>query len=293
MKRRIKLPTLEIAAPGATVSAMGRVPLHLPGGDSGPWQKTMAGLKEAFDLKLGAVEESDGVLRRFEDEAQELEIFEASDSWRWTRLPRPEALPEGPAKVPDDPIAAANAFLKAHGLFDERAEAVSVGSTSLASASADAESGFPVETHVHYRFSLGGLPLIGPGAKMRVTFGPDGEVSSAYKFWREPSDDPPPAPSPFRRLMRPEEARKRLSLDPLWAGLPRGTRVSVKRVYLAYYAAPPSVTQETLLPVFAYEGTLRLRDRPSYPFVHMLEAVRVRADEWRATSELVRSLVRR
>jgi hypothetical protein len=42
-----------------------------------------------------------------------------------------------------------------------------------------------LDTHVFFQFDLGGLPLIGPGANLRVAFGPDGAPTSLQAAFRK------------------------------------------------------------------------------------------------------------
>jgi len=42
-----------------------------------------------------------------------------------------------------------------------------------------------LDTHVIHQFNLGGIPLIGPGANLRVSFGPDGEPTSLHVAMRD------------------------------------------------------------------------------------------------------------
>ena len=42
-----------------------------------------------------------------------------------------------------------------------------------------------LDTHVIYQFDLGGIPLTGPGANLRVSFGPDGDATSLHVSMRQ------------------------------------------------------------------------------------------------------------
>jgi hypothetical protein len=43
----------------------------------------------------------------------------------------------------------------------------------------------PIDTHVDFHFDLGGIPIVGPGAKLGVAFGPGGEPTSLLGTFRE------------------------------------------------------------------------------------------------------------
>ena len=81
---------------------------------------------------------------------------------------------------------------------DLRAEpSVSHAKLTLADRGGEVTSEHPLDTTVSHDFSLGGLPATGQGAKLRITFAPDGSVSQLSSALRrlEPAGDQPIIPS--------------------------------------------------------------------------------------------------
>gem|GEM_PF-3009504 len=92
-----------------------------------------------------------------------------------------------------------------------------------------------LDTKVSYQFSLGGYPVIGPGAQVQADFGPDGSASRLLYAARQL------APGPMVNLISAAEASNRV-VAPLSPGF--NGQVSVQ---LVYYAPPLSLTTVTSL----------------------------------------------
>lgn len=86
-----------------------------------------------------------------------------------------------------------------------------------------------LDTKVSYQYSLGGYPLIGPGAQVQADFGPDGNVTRLLYAARQLS------PGPMVNIISPAEASNRVVAPmPGFNG-----QVSIQ---LVYYAPPLSLT---------------------------------------------------
>jgi hypothetical protein len=98
-----------------------------------------------------------------------------------------------------------------------------------------------IDTTVRYLFSLAGLPLNGPGAKVDLTFDPNGEVTelhySAYELKEAQTMPLIPSDAALRECQR---------------HYPKGSRLSVA---LQYYAPPLSPSVETIFPQYECRGT--------------------------------------
>jgi len=257
-------------------------------------EKRLFELAGKFDLPGEGIADnlSDGGARlTASDGVQRIEVFRASASWRWTRLSAEAEPPAAAATVPVDAVTKANAFLAARALLDPRAKSVGVSYTevTLAEPEGGAKS-FPIETHVDYRFSWNGLPVFGPGAKMRVTFGHDGEVARIYKFWRDPGGEPAGA-GERRPVQGRRHVRKRLRRDAMFARLRRRVRIRIHSAQLGYYAAPPREVLAALLPVVACECTASMRAMPRYDFVRYVSAFRMRAADWESLGPTLHAYV--
>lgn len=82
-----------------------------------------------------------------------------------------------------------------------------------------------IDTSVSFQLSLGGVPVVGPGAKIRISFGPDGAVTSLNHAARavEPYTNVP--------IITPDEAQKQCATA-------YGKEVALGAPTLAYYAQP-------------------------------------------------------
>jgi hypothetical protein len=117
------------------------------------------------------------------DERAALEIYQASQSFRFTRV---DLDPEGrdgldPTVTPDQAWSVAEGWIEAFGPDGIRREVHSVTEHEVLIAVRDA--GEPrsaiVGLDVNYRFSLDGWALLGPGAKAKVSVHPTGVVGGA------------------------------------------------------------------------------------------------------------------
>lgn len=207
-----------------------------------------------------------------------LEIFRASDSFRWARQTRETQELSGKVSLPDERQSTelAEAYLRDRGLADERAAITSVSYTELSRADRvhDDAASIRIALHVNFSFSLDGLPVMGPGAKSQVTFDGTRRVREAYKFWREPIE------AGRRRIVEPEAAMELLRGDDAFADLREGeARVTFHRVRLGYYALPPREVQGYLIPVYAFDGTVSTQQFERYDFTKYVVAVRIEPEE--------------
>jgi hypothetical protein len=122
---------------------------------------------------------------------------------------------------------------------------------------------------VGFGFTLDGWKVEGPGAKAGVVFGQDGEVIAVSRIWREIHQDrtaeiitPTEALSRFKARWpseeHPDEAERTDIL----------TRVDIDEMYLAYFAEPGLLPQETLEPVYMFEGRYSVSDKRDAPQIH-------------------------
>lgn len=233
---------------------------------------------------------------------RELELFTKSGSIRWRRLDAPEVPEAGSAELPtpEHAMELADENLKRLGLYDDRAKIVAVDRTEIVTGLPGEPEPPPVvtEVHVNYRFSLDGLPVVGPGAKIQVSFGARGDLIRVLKFWR------PLALQPVG-LTRGEERKRSLRLrirkkgdlesmllrSPGFARLSKKVHIGVNEAFFGYYAAPPSVPQTSLVPVYVCTGTVEHPEIPSYEFIRYIPAVRITDDDWKLVGPQVKKLV--
>jgi hypothetical protein len=126
---------------------------------------------------------------------------------------------------PDAALKAAAAAFAAAGLPLESA-APSVGHTVFEATDTDASGATesvnqPLDTRVTYRFSTqGGIPFIGPGAQLQVTYDAKGGVTELHYAWREVKEGEPV------RIVPATEARRRIAKL-----LPPQSRIRMRLVY--------------------------------------------------------------
>lgn len=271
-------------------------------------RKTLSALTDKLDMKIGPKAAKETAARLItHDGERELEVFRASGAFRWTRHVAGDDKDDVPAVAPNDPVEKARAFLVSRGLWDGRAEAVEVHTTDVTRMTMDGKfTTHAIETHVEYNFRIQGLPVFGAGGKMRVTFGKDGEVAGFLKFFREPSaprevDSAPPEwlaerlsamPGP-RALHASDHLRRRLRHDRSFSHVCRDKTVSVLDASLGYYAAPPRLSQDALVPVFAFDLRTRMPRRPRYEAMRYLAACPLRAADVERIGHSVFAHVRR
>jgi hypothetical protein len=215
-----------------------------------------------------------GSLVLVRDRRATLELFRASDSIRWSTLISGKSEPRangGPPKLPDEAAARkmATAFLRRRKVPTKGAAVDSITHGMLAQATRKSREPkeHPIAVHVNYRYELDGLPVLGPGAKIQVTFVDDKEPAEMYRFWRTPKADGE------IELLPPRAAFDLLRRDPDFAELGDDARVEYRNPRLGYYALPPRESQGALIPVYAFDGTLSTRAFERYDFTRYVVAV--------------------
>jgi hypothetical protein len=201
-----------------------------------------------------------------------LEVYQASHSYRFSRLDiDAEARDGGRQEVERErALAIAERMVQTMAPDESRWDVHSVTDQEVLIAERDAKEPRLNVTglQVNYTFSLGDLPLLGPGAKMQVAVGPTGDMTGAYRFWREPNATEPAPTIPQ------DVAFERFSRSNLFADLSDETaRAEVTDVRLGYLSMPPTEIQASLVPVYEFRGVLATEIHPRYEFVSYVAAV--------------------
>jgi hypothetical protein len=229
-----------------------------------------------------------GSLRVIRSRHNMLELFNASDSIRWTQTLRKSTEASYAPRLPEEgqAVELAHHFLHEHDLFDDSADLKSVTYTELSRierGQQEAET-FTIAVHVNYNFTLAELPVFGPGAKMQVTFDHPENVAEAYKFWREPVEDRVMDVMPYERAV------ERFQHDQAYTDLRESrARVEIHHVQLGYYALPPREVQGFLIPVYAFTGTVSTPALEQYDFTRYLVAVDLAAEDMKRQGALFRA----
>jgi hypothetical protein len=124
------------------------------------------------------------------------------------------------------------------------------------------------KAHVNFNFSLENIPVIGPGAKIKVSFTEGSEVSDLLYYWRIPKKEE------MMPIIEPMDALKRLTADKSFKELsPDTASVKLHSIILGYYAMSPTDFQRFLVPVYAIKGTVETKFLDPYNFTQHVVAV--------------------
>src|SRR6266545_4444473 len=216
----------------------------------------------------------------FRDRVATLELFRASNSIRWSKLGgKMEVKANGrrPA-LPDDHAArkGAAAFLRERKVPTKGAAVDSITHAMFARGERRRKTveEYPIAVHVNYRYELDGLPVLGPGAKIQVTYADRKGPVEMYVFWRAPKADGE------LTLLAPRAALALLRRDPEFAELREGdAEVIYHNARLGYYALPPRESQGALIPVYAFDGTVSTRALERYDFRRYVVAVKLTPED--------------
>ena len=108
-----------------------------------------------------------------------------------------------------------------------------------------------IDTVVSYTFSLNGIPVEGPGARIVLSFDADGNVALVHYAWREVTSGEEVELLPQSAIMSAVAARLETTLDP--AGLPAG--FTIDDMELVYYAPPLTIAAEKLYPHYRVQAS--------------------------------------
>jgi hypothetical protein len=218
-----------------------------------------------------------------------LDIFEESHSFWWEKEPpHPvrlfEAQPLPVEKEFGDERSDPRLLLNSLG-FDsyQLGEPWETFTTETHQAQAGSGSmSFKAARHQEFPLSLEGLPVLGPGARLRFSFD-SGGLSEVFLFTRKPSMD--------RKV---GVISKKTAEGCLFAEAFNKVRegVNIERWCLGYYASPPRERQDFLVPVYAFEGTITTDRLQRLRFVRYVQAVQEEEYEDLPASSIFKRLPR-
>jgi hypothetical protein len=248
-----------------------QVPMELPQYAVTPpgWTPAkVAEMARRFDLKGDCVDAGAWFVTR--NDAWTLEVYQASHSLRLERNDYDAEARDAKTGVPDREraMAVASRFMQAAGDTMAKPEFDSVTELRVLKATRENMAGEArvVGLQVNYRYALGGLPLVGPGAKAQVSVGPDGELAQAYRFAREVKQVGMTKTTPLR------EAFDRFAASDHFADLPRGAKARVTSVQLGLLCLPPTEVQGLLAPTYVLRGEVSTELQPRYEFIAYVAA---------------------
>jgi hypothetical protein len=226
----------------------------------------------AHRMEIGANVEDRGLWLVVSDGRAALEVYQASHSFRFSRLDVDEEGKgrEGLQIERERAIGLGEGWTQAFAPTESRWEIGSVTEQEVLIAEGEGREPrqLVVGLQVNYGFRLDDLPLLGPGGKMQVAVGATGEITGAYRFWREPRamGSAPTVP--------PEVAFERFAGSELFVDLSDETAsAEVGEVRLGYLTLPPTEIQAALTPAYELRGVLTTEAQPRYEFISYVAAI--------------------
>lgn len=125
-----------------------------------------------------------------------------------------------------------------------------VGHTSLEISKTSGEpKKYDIDTYVGFNFKLGGIPLIGPGAKIRVAIAPNGETTQIRYAFRTLKQ------GPSVQMISPGQADRLVAFS---LGTSPSNLAKLKKS-LVYYAPPIELgTVQNIVPHYLYSGSFQV-----------------------------------
>ena len=225
-----------------------------------------------------------GVEARFEDrglwhvartDRMSLEIYAATDSFRLDIVDRTNELDSATERGLDqaDAVRRAEEFLAPFrpGAAESRVVSVVEAEVLVSREPRSEPRRYVTGTQVNLGFTVEGVPLLGPGAKMQVTVGAEGEIQAAYRMWRKV------ATVDRVRGFAPEELADRLGRSRMFAQLTDETaRVEITTARAGLLCLPPTERQTLLPPAIEIRGTVGTETAPDVGFSIFVSAADTR-----------------
>lgn len=216
--------------------------------------KTAKALAEQFGMSENIVPPEDDEYLKAADDSKKLKLrIYPEGSITYHDFSKLWTLPKTALNLPEkgEAIDIAADYLTKKGLLPEDAHVKMVVPDQLSRK--DKSTGEIIEkidTNLQVIFGreLIGVPVTGPGSKLKVYIGDGGEVIGVHKVWRK-----------LGASGATEIKSSKSAFDELkqgnWCSLPLGYDiVTINKVYLAYYEEGPGVKQDYLEPVWVFEG---------------------------------------
>lgn len=265
-----------------------RIPTEVPvlGVRPHSWGRNAAGLVKAFGIDADLVDSGLWMIARGERSA--LELYAATPSFRYTRFDLDDEGRSTAGSIDKDAaVRQAEDWLSQFPTTDEVVGGMKLHSVTdqevlISERERPEPRSLITGTDVNFAFEYDGLPLLGPGAKAKVSIHPSGEVSGAYRFARNLE---PIGMTPTRSA---DELLERFSGSYLFADVNDDTaRAHVEEVRFGWLTLPPTEHMNVLLPAIEVRGAL-ITEAQTYEFINFVAAARAdEADEkmrWRLNS---------
>lgn len=186
-----------------------------------------------------------------------LMVYEASGAI-WYAIPskmHPVVTSQPNLPSAEEAKSIASEFLYSRGLIQEGEVAkinkvVADQQITAKKGSNEIINNYNVTLQVQFTRQINDMPVIGPGNKLKVFIGEEGEVVGLFKVWRDYE------PYKYVKIKTPEQAYNDLVAgnDTMYNVRAGGDKVVIKEVYLAYWMEPADSEQKYILPVYVFEG---------------------------------------
>jgi hypothetical protein len=220
-------------------------------------------------FKINGKIEDEGEMYSIQTQNSILHQFHASDSMRWASEIHSPEHETNVLKItdPEKLLSIADKFLSSKRLSDKRASFSHIIFGQVETSRSDNAKPVPVNTcaYVNYTYSLAGLPLLGPGAKIQVVIGANGKVIECYRFWREVKEG-----GVTKKTLSIAAIQKLFRENPGFAQLKQDAKVVVERARMGYLTLSPSDVQGALIPVVEFCGFVSTREIEKAAFIRSM-----------------------
>ena len=169
------------------------------------------------------------------------------------------ALPKTALNLPekDDAKDIATDYLTEKGLLPEDAQVKMVVSDQLSrknTSTGEIVENSDTNLQVIFGRELDGVPVIGPGSKLKVYIGDGGEVIGVHKVWRKLEASGTTMIKSSNSAFEALKQGEGVSLPPGY------DNVTINKVYFAYYEEGPGEERDYLEPIWVFEGQASNRE---------------------------------
>jgi hypothetical protein len=216
---------------------------------------------EADDAGLWYIARSDRAI---------LEVFQASQSFRFSRRDVDGEALDGSDGAPDSEkaIDIAHGWLAPFPGSEMSVHSVSDREVLVAARDSDEPKRLVAGLDVNMQYAVHGMPLIGSGAKAKVSVDREGNIMEAYRFWRDFDI------SGETKLQSPKTIAERFGRSELFSDLSDDTaKVEVTSARFGYFCLPPTELASSLAPVVEVRGVLATKEQDRYEFTRYISAI--------------------
>ncbi len=224
-------------------------------------------LSRAFVLDSRVEQGPDSLMVRSEPRA--LEVYPATGAF-WFKDTSALWSGKKPSSLPSETagVEIAERFLRNYDLLPKGMAFESTGHSTLKvyDVASGQTAAYDTDLHVNFRLSVVGIPVAGPGGKIKVYLGEGSRLIGLY--WAG-FDVQPHKPYP---LISAAKAVSLLEEHGVVTTVKQPRKVTISEVSLVYYAQPGLEVQEYLEPVYRFRGEVE-GEEGSEPYLQYVPAI--------------------